>query len=94
MRYKIYVSEFQSTRVLPGFNKNLAIFSNNDLYKGSGFFGRMREQLRSKGSKIMQRSRKIHPILAIYQITNREPDDLKCYELCCIYQDFIVIISC
>ena len=31
MLYIIYVSKFQSAKVLPGFNKILAIFVNNDL---------------------------------------------------------------
>ena len=42
MRYKIYVSESQGAKVLPGFNKFLAIFSNNDLCREiirfQGFF--------------------------------------------------------
>lgn len=36
MLYKIYVSKFQSSKELPGFNKILAIFSNNDLYNATG----------------------------------------------------------
>jgi len=31
MLYKIYVSKFQSAKVLPSFNKMLAISVNNDL---------------------------------------------------------------
>ena len=31
MLYKIYVSKFQRAKVLPGFNKILAISVNNDL---------------------------------------------------------------
>jgi len=31
MLYKIYVSKFQRAKVLPGFNKMLAISVNNDL---------------------------------------------------------------